>query len=79
VTVTEDQQLASIESLAIELNRLAHAAPTPGDEQDCSNVAVIVRSMDRLCLNAREALAKITYYLCQIAAHEHDDGNREKH
>jgi hypothetical protein len=40
---------------------------------------VIVRSMDRLCPNAREGLAKITYYLCQIAAHGHDNENLERH
>jgi hypothetical protein len=76
--VTEDQQMEAIKSLAVELNRLSHAAPSPSNEDDCANIAVIVRSMDRLCANNREGVAKIIHYLCQLA-HGHDDTNEEVH
>jgi len=78
VIENEDQQLEAIKSLAVELNRLSHIAPAPSAEDDCMNVALIVRVIDRLCSNNRDGVAKLMSCLTEIQ-HAHDDANQEVH
>jgi hypothetical protein len=79
--VTEDQLLASVRSLAAELVRLSHEIDLPPDEeerlhQDALDVALIVRSIDRLCMHNRGGVARLMHFLTELQQH-HDDGNRE--
>lgn len=63
--MTEDQEWQAIKSIAVELDRLAHEAPTPTLEDSCENIALIVRGLNELCRNSVEALAKLTACLLE--------------
>jgi hypothetical protein len=70
--LTEDQQFEAVKSIAVELNRLAHNAPMPTEEDGYMNVAVIVRSLSVLCRASVQALAQLT-----VAMAEHNGCNAE--
>jgi hypothetical protein len=79
----EKALLASVRSLAVELTRLAHTIELPDDEderttEDAINVALIVRSIDRLCEHNRGGLARLVSFLTDLQ-HHHDDDSREAH
>jgi hypothetical protein len=77
--MTEAQEIAALESIAAELNRIAHDSPTPTLEDSCENIALIVKGMNTLCRNTVEALAKLTVCLmdqngCNASESDADQG-----
>jgi hypothetical protein len=81
--MTEEALLASIESLATELVKLSHEIDLPPDEdarthEDALDVALIVRSIDRLCIHNRGGLARLVHFMTELQQH-HDDDSREVH
>jgi hypothetical protein len=76
-----DRRYAAIESLAAELDRIAHEAPTPSVEDSCENIALIVRAMNSLCRNSVQALAQIALAMLEHAGCETiaDNATREVH
>jgi hypothetical protein len=81
--MTEEQLLESIKSLAVELVRLSHKIDLPPDEdaqmhEDALDVALIVRSIDRLCVHNRGGLARLVSFMTDLQ-HHHDDASREAH
>ena len=61
--MTEEQEIAAFESIATELNRLAHTEPTPSLEDSCENIALIVKAMNTLCRSTVQALARLAMCL----------------
>jgi hypothetical protein len=81
--VTEDQLLASVGSLAVELIRLSHEIELPDVEEerlheDALNVALVIRSIDRLCEHNRGGLARLVSFLTDLQ-HGHGDEYHEAH
>jgi hypothetical protein len=81
--MTEEALLASIKSLAAELVKLSHKIDLPPDEdarmhEDALDVALIVRSIDRLCVYSRGGLARLVSFMTDLQ-HHHDDASREAH
>jgi hypothetical protein len=77
--LTEDQEWQAIRSIAIELDRLAHEAPTPTLEDSCENIALIVRGLNELCRNSVEALAKLTAAMLEQRGCDVADANQGLH
>jgi hypothetical protein len=80
--MTEEQQMAGIKSLAVELDRLAHAIDVPDDDttDQALNLAIVVQALGggKLCSHELNALAKLTHYLVELE-HHHDDEHGEAH
>jgi hypothetical protein len=79
----EDRELAMIRNLAVELIRLSHAINLPDDEderttEDAINIALVVRSLDRLCAHSVGGLARLVHFLTELQQY-HDDDSREAH
>jgi hypothetical protein len=70
--LNEDQQLEAIKSLAVELHRLSHVAPTPNELDDDFNVAVIVRGLTPTLPEQPRGVSKNSPLFPN-----HDDTNRE--
>jgi hypothetical protein len=77
--MTEDQECAAIRSIAVELDRIAHDAPTPTLEDSCENIALVVKGLNTLCRNTVEALAKLTACLIEQTGCASDDVKQEVH
>jgi hypothetical protein len=77
--LTEEQEIAAIESIAAELNRIAHIAPTPTLEDSCENIALVVKGLNTLCRNTVEALAKLTVCLIEQSGCASGDAQQEVH
>jgi hypothetical protein len=82
--MTDEQHSAAIESLAAELNRLAHARELPADKQQCGMVAdlalgFLCRAMPQLCNYDLIALADLVRALHQLEAETPNDHARRQH
>jgi hypothetical protein len=79
--MTEDQQMAGIKSLAVELDRLAHLISIRDNDVagQAIDLAFIIRKLGggQFCAHSLNALAKLVHYLVELEHHQ--DEKREAH
>jgi hypothetical protein len=81
--MTEDQQMAGIKSLAVELDRLAHLISIRDDDVagQAIDLAFIIRKLGggQFCAHSLNALAKLVHYLVELGHHQEHDEKSEAH